>query len=355
MADSDRFDERAYIPVSVSPEGQISSCTPGGSASSHGLSTIVWCTECKAIHLAARKEPRPCPACGSTVSTAAGNEGELAKALHDAYESKLLKYVLHHIAHRGLSEAQVDPELIVRETFEALLKTRTPIWYPRSWLASVARRKIDNSIARGQRFINGDLHEFQNANDFGWSSISRTPSIEAHYNARVIMGAIGNLPYNQRAAVYLSKVQGWTYAEIGEHLGCAVGTVNSHVHRGVKAVRIATRGMLISATFIFAGCLIARIGHDIKGVAPAFDPGGLVFLLATMAAMLLIRMGENRPAAIAMVIFSIITAAFVTCMELYGVIRAPSDPSMLYLIPFLSFSWIFFPSRASEDSSDAAH
>jgi hypothetical protein len=44
------------------------------------------------------------------------------------------------------------------------------------------------------------------------------------------------LPDGQRISMYLSQVEGWTHAEIGEYLGIAPATVAVHVHRARVAL-----------------------------------------------------------------------------------------------------------------------
>ena len=45
------------------------------------------------------------------------------------------------------------------------------------------------------------------------------------------------LPRGQREAVVLRHVEGLPYAEVAEVLGRPVGTVKTHVHRGVRQLR----------------------------------------------------------------------------------------------------------------------
>lgn len=49
---------------------------------------------------------------------------------------------------------------------------------------------------------------------------------------RAVLGALGTLPAEQRAALVLVDMEGYPVAEVAEMLGCAVGTVKSRCARG---------------------------------------------------------------------------------------------------------------------------
>jgi RNA polymerase sigma factor (sigma-70 family) len=48
---------------------------------------------------------------------------------------------------------------------------------------------------------------------------------------------LAELPERQRTAVLLIHGFGWTYAEVAEFLGVAVGTVQTHVERAMAKLR----------------------------------------------------------------------------------------------------------------------
>lgn len=51
--------------------------------------------------------------------------------------------------------------------------------------------------------------------------------------------ALGGLSKNQRVAVLLIQSFGWTYAEVAELLGVSLGTVQTHLNRGMRRLRRA--------------------------------------------------------------------------------------------------------------------
>ena len=54
---------------------------------------------------------------------------------------------------------------------------------------------------------------------------------------RQVARAIARLPLRFRVPVVLHELEGWTYQEIGEHIGCRVGTVKSRVFRGRQQLK----------------------------------------------------------------------------------------------------------------------
>jgi len=49
--------------------------------------------------------------------------------------------------------------------------------------------------------------------------------------------ALSALPGDYRKAVVLADVQGYSYEEIAQHVGCPVGTIRSRLHRGRQLLR----------------------------------------------------------------------------------------------------------------------
>jgi len=56
--------------------------------------------------------------------------------------------------------------------------------------------------------------------------------------------ALDALPAEFKQAVILADIEGLSYEEIAEAMGCSLGTVRSRLHRGRKALRNRIRGVL---------------------------------------------------------------------------------------------------------------
>jgi RNA polymerase sigma-70 factor (sigma-E family) len=55
--------------------------------------------------------------------------------------------------------------------------------------------------------------------------------------ARELLDAVDRLPSGQRTALVLRFYEGLSEAQIAQAMGCRPGTVKSHVHRGLAALR----------------------------------------------------------------------------------------------------------------------
>jgi RNA polymerase sigma-70 factor (ECF subfamily) len=72
-----------------------------------------------------------------------------------------------------------------------------------------------------------------------------TPLIEAEVN-----NALEALPEHFRLAIVLSDVEGLSYKEIADVMGCPVGTVMSRLHRARKLLQIALRDQAVALGII---------------------------------------------------------------------------------------------------------
>ncbi|HVS16070.1 MAG TPA: sigma-70 family RNA polymerase sigma factor [Thermoanaerobaculia bacterium] len=58
----------------------------------------------------------------------------------------------------------------------------------------------------------------------------------------LVAAAIRDLPLAFRAPLVLREIEGWTYEEIAEALGCRIGTVKSRIHRAKAQLRSKLEG-----------------------------------------------------------------------------------------------------------------
>jgi len=68
------------------------------------------------------------------------------------------------------------------------------------------------------------------------SSMPEQSYLRAEVGQRV-QRALSALPGDYRKAVVLADVQGYSYEEIAQHVGCPVGTIRSRLHRGRQLLR----------------------------------------------------------------------------------------------------------------------
>ncbi len=142
---------------------------------------------------------------------------------------------------RRLLKNQADAEDAVQEIFINLWENAAR-YDPRlgkeaTFVALLARRRlIERLRARGRR---EDKHEA----DYDLSRLESFDHrrIEASSDVRRAAVALEGLPTDKRKVVALSVVEGMTQSEIADRLSMPVGTVKSHLRRGLAAVRDAMK------------------------------------------------------------------------------------------------------------------
>jgi RNA polymerase sigma-70 factor (ECF subfamily) len=146
-----------------------------------------------------------------------------------------------------LTRRPYDAEDLVQETVARALAYRAQ-FHPgtnlRSWLLAIERSIFLNSY-RSVRHA-PQLQSMDNLDEntlYSASGVSASPSAEhVLLQGRIddrIVDALRTLPEHYRRAVLLCDVQGLSYVEIAQHMGCALGTVMSRLHRGRALLRQA--------------------------------------------------------------------------------------------------------------------
>ena len=65
-----------------------------------------------------------------------------------------------------------------------------------------------------------------------------TPGFEDRYAlGSLVRAALAGLPRQQRAVLVLRYIEDLPEASVAELLGCSVGSVKTHAHRGLRALR----------------------------------------------------------------------------------------------------------------------
>ena len=139
---------------------------------------------------------------------------------------------------RRLVRTWSDADDLVQMTYERAFgrwKTlRDPVAC-RAWLFAIARNiRIDEGRRAGAR---PDLHVVQ-----GTEASSLEPFVSAdaveRMDARQLEAALQRLAADQREAVLLCDLWGFTYAEIADIMCCPLGTVQSRIARGRSALAV---------------------------------------------------------------------------------------------------------------------
>jgi RNA polymerase sigma-70 factor (ECF subfamily) len=156
------------------------------------------------------------------------------EAVVRAYQHRLYAFAL------AMSGEPADAEDVAQETFvraHTALRRYSPgrvqTLQLNSWLHQIALNVVRNRVRRRSlRLVPLDP-------ELAVADTAPGPEARALSGAglRELANLVSGLPEQQRAAVVLRCVQAMTYAEIAAQLGQPEGTVKSHVHRGLQALR----------------------------------------------------------------------------------------------------------------------
>jgi len=130
-----------------------------------------------------------------------------------------------------------EAEDAVQDVFVELWKTAErfdgKLSSEKSFIVMVARRRIIDRLRRHTRRI--DTHSVED--DLVEPASDQHRTIERSAEASMASRALEDLPEDRRRVLELSIYQGMSHSEIANAIGMPIGTVKSHITRGLAAVR----------------------------------------------------------------------------------------------------------------------
>lgn len=182
---------------------------------------------------------------------AAGGDGAAFGELHQRWRPVLSAAVRRVVGNPD------EAEDVVQETFVALWGRAGTFdarrGRPLTWAMTVARhRAVDRMRALARR---GRLHEEagREALAGGAAGVAAlpAPTAEAPFGtgpvlvgemARLLRGAVRQLPPDQRAAIEQAFFLGRTQSEVARELGQPLGTIKARIRRGMQRLRLMIEG-----------------------------------------------------------------------------------------------------------------
>jgi RNA polymerase sigma-70 factor (ECF subfamily) len=148
---------------------------------------------------------------------------------------------------RWLTGSDAEARDLVQDTFVLALRSRdqfAPGTNLRAWLFRITRNRfLDLRHRRHRERLSGpDTPEPSEQIDetaafFGDRELGRVHGLVRGDITR----ALTALPEAYRTAIVLADVEGWTWEEVAAILGVPIGTVQSRVFRGRRALRVLLR------------------------------------------------------------------------------------------------------------------
>jgi RNA polymerase sigma-70 factor (ECF subfamily) len=171
----------------------------------------------------------------------------LAHDLDGSFEELVLAHqrLVYGLALRVVA-VPADAEEVAQDTFERAYHAlagyeaeRVAAMRLRPWLAQIALNLARNRLRRrpppARSLEDGDGQPLAVP-----APAAAEPAAVAErvQERELLAGLLAGLPRAYREAVVLRHVEGLPYAEVAEVLGRPVGTVKTHVHRGVRQLRV---------------------------------------------------------------------------------------------------------------------
>jgi RNA polymerase sigma factor (sigma-70 family) len=171
----------------------------------------------------------------------------LARDLDGAFEELVRGHerLVFGLALRVVGD-RADAEEVAQDTFERAYHAlagyeaeRVAAMRLRPWLAQIALNLARNRLRRrpppARSLEDGDGQPLAVAAP---ADTEPAQVAERGQERELLVGLLAALPRPYREAVVLRHVEGLPYAEVAEVLGRPVGTVKTHVHRGVRQLRV---------------------------------------------------------------------------------------------------------------------
>lgn len=154
------------------------------------------------------------------------------------YQHKVLKLIMRYV--RDMDEAMDLTQETFIKAWKALGSFRGESAFY-TWIYRIAVNTAKNHLASVQRQpykVDLDANE---TNQFeGEPSLTTADTPEGELLGdelhRVVMDAIADLPDDLRTAITLRELEGLSYEEIAEVMGCPIGTVRSRIFRAREAI-----------------------------------------------------------------------------------------------------------------------
>jgi len=161
-----------------------------------------------------------------------GSEEALLQ-LHDEFATPV-----YSVAYRVLGNSQ-DAEEVTQDVFLKLWDKAQSFDPDKgkftSWLLTIARRSAIDRLRKRERREPPDNSISMDAAPYLWET---TPGGEEISDLqRSLIGVLGELPDDQRNAIYLSYFHDMSHSDIAAHLNKPLGTVKSHIRLGMQKLR----------------------------------------------------------------------------------------------------------------------
>ena len=182
-------------------------------------------------------ETEPAPPLGEWVALIAAHQEHAMCKLHHAVAARV-----HRVVTRIVPDAHLAEE-VVGECFWQVWReagrfdaTRGSVT---TWLTTIARSRALDAMRRRKALASHE-ETLDEEHEDAWAPDRESPlaRLEARQRDRRLHDALARIDPIQRQLLSLSFVTGLSHEEMAEHCGLALGTVKSHIRRGLTQMRM---------------------------------------------------------------------------------------------------------------------
>jgi RNA polymerase sigma-70 factor (ECF subfamily) len=163
------------------------------------------------------------------------------------YQRKLMRLVLYFVKDHAEAEDIVQETYI--KAYRALPNFRGESAFY-TWLYRIGVNTAKNYLMSQRRRVptttDTNSQDAETLEDADGLRETTTPEsvLESKQLAKTVNDAMGSLPEELRVAISLREIEGLSYDEIAELMGCPIGTVRSRIFRARDAIANKIRPLL---------------------------------------------------------------------------------------------------------------
>jgi RNA polymerase sigma-70 factor (ECF subfamily) len=158
---------------------------------------------------------------------------EAFSVLFARYRAPITSYLYRLVGNRA------EAESLAQETFLRILQKADRYQYPKrfsTWFYTIARNLATDFLKKKRAVVPDDFHGLSEATLAPYVSEAEVVAVHEE-DLRRLAEAIQGLPLPYREVVVLRALQGLSYREIAEIVGCPESTARSRMDYGLESLR----------------------------------------------------------------------------------------------------------------------